>query len=132
MADESQLIRVPLEGGGHVVVETGTASSGIVRAGRPGEIVGTAARTLTESFEQVRAAAAVLLERMSTLPKPPSSVEVELGVKMNAEAGAIIAKTAAEGNFVIRLTWEPDPRREEDLGPAPEAASPSPSPDGEG
>ncbi|MET9887430.1 CU044_2847 family protein [Streptomyces sp. NPDC006430] len=132
MADESQLIRVPLEGGGHVVVEAGTASSGIVRAGRPGEIAGTAARTLTESFEQVRAAAAVLLERMSTLPRPPSSVEVELGVKMNAEAGAIIAKTAAEGNFVIRLTWEPDPRQREDQGPAAEAARPSSSPDSEG
>ncbi|MFE4690218.1 CU044_2847 family protein [Streptomyces sp. NPDC056749] len=107
MADDSQLLSVPLDAdGAPVVVEVGTAGSGIVRAARPGEIAATAAHTLTESFDQVRAAAAVLLDRMTTLPSPPGKVEIELGVKINAEAGAIIARTAAEGNFVIRLTWE--------------------------
>ncbi|MFJ2825942.1 CU044_2847 family protein [Streptomyces toxytricini] len=121
MADRSQLMWVPLEEGGEqVVVEVEPASSGIVRAARPGEIAGTAARTLTESFEQVRAAAAILLDRMTALPRPPSSVEVELGVKLNAEAGAVIAKTAAEGNFVVRLTWE----REEPGGPEQAAGGP--------
>ncbi|MFI7236090.1 CU044_2847 family protein [Streptomyces cyaneofuscatus] len=112
MADDSQLLWVPLGGDAddeRVVVEVGFSSSGIVRASRPGEIAGTAARTLTESFDQVRAAAAVLLDRMTALPSPPSKVEIELGVKINAEAGAIIAKTAAEGNFAVRLTWERGP-----------------------
>ncbi|MGW4378769.1 CU044_2847 family protein [Kitasatospora sp. NPDC004531] len=110
MADGTQLVRVPLGGpedaGGHVVLEVDTAAAGIVRAARPGEIAATATRTLTESFDQVRGAAAALLERLTTLPSPPSSVEVELGVKINAEAGAVIAKTAAEGNFTVKLTWE--------------------------
>ncbi|MFE7528962.1 CU044_2847 family protein [Kitasatospora sp. NPDC057542] len=109
MADVTQLIRVSLDdsdAAGQVVLEVDTAGSGIVRAARPGEIVGTATRTLTESFDQVRGAAAALLDRLTTLPSPPSSVEVELGVKINAEAGAVIAKTAAEGNFVIKLTWQ--------------------------
>ncbi len=109
MTDGTQLVRVPLgdvEGGGHVVLELDSAASGIVRAARPGEVAATATRSLTESFDQVRGAAAALLERLTTLPSPPSSVEVELGVKINAEAGAVIAKTAAEGNFAIKLTWE--------------------------
>ncbi|MGR4878325.1 CU044_2847 family protein [Streptomyces sp. LARHCF249] len=111
MADNAQLIWVPLDGEGdgeadRVVVEVPPGSSGIVRAARPGEIAGTAARSLAESFDQVRAAAAVLLDRMTTMPSPPNTVEVELGVKINAEAGAIIAKTAAEGNFTVRLIWE--------------------------
>lgn len=111
MGDNAQLIWVPLDGEGEgdgerVVVEVPPGSSGIVRAARPGEIAGTAARSLAESFDQVRAAAAVLLERMTTMPSPPDTVEVELGVKINAEAGAVIAKTAAEGNFTVRLTWE--------------------------
>ncbi|AGP53795.1 CU044_2847 family protein [Streptomyces rapamycinicus] len=112
---ETQLIRVPLNGsedsGGAeavVVVEIEQAASGIVRAARPGQVAGTAARTLSESFDQVRAAAATLLDRLTTLPTPPSTVEVELGVKINAEAGAVIAKTAAEGNFTVRLVWQRD------------------------
>ncbi|TMU90065.1 CU044_2847 family protein [Streptomyces sp. DASNCL29] len=111
---ETQLIRVPLnssedsDGAGAVVMEVEHTSSGIVRAARPGEVAGTAARTLSESFDQVRAAAAALLDRLTTLPSPPSTVEVELGVKINAEAGAVIAKTAAEGNFTVRLVWQRD------------------------
>ncbi|WP_413806220.1 CU044_2847 family protein [Streptomyces sp. OE57] len=111
---ETQLIRVPLNGsedsGGAeaVVVEVEHTASGIVRAARPGQVAGTAARTLSESFDQVRAAAATLLDRLTTLPSPPSTVEVELGVKINAEAGAVIAKTAAEGNFTVRLVWQRD------------------------
>ncbi|MBP8537576.1 CU044_2847 family protein [Streptomyces sp. MK37H] len=114
---ETQLIRVPLNGsedsGGAeaVVVEVEHAASGIVRAARPGQVAGTAARTLSESFDQVRAAAATLLDRLTTLPSPPSTVEVELGVKINAEAGAVIAKTAAEGNFTVRLVWQRDDGR---------------------
>ncbi|MEU6812586.1 CU044_2847 family protein [Streptomyces sp. NPDC046831] len=118
---EAQLIWVPLNGSGQcgeaarVVMEVEPAASGIVRAARPGEVAGTAARTLAESFDQVRAAAATLLDRLTTFPSPPSTVEVELGVKINAEAGAVIAKTAAEGNFTVRLTWQradsADPRQ---------------------
>ncbi|MEE4593606.1 CU044_2847 family protein [Streptomyces sp. DSM 41524] len=111
---ETQLIRVPLnssedsDGAEAVVMEVEHTGSGIVRAARPGEVAGTAARTLSESFDQVRAAAAALLDRLTTLPSPPSTVEVELGVKINAEAGAVIAKTAAEGNFTVRLVWQRD------------------------
>ncbi|MFG2297840.1 CU044_2847 family protein [Streptomyces sp. NPDC048603] len=122
MAEGTQLIGVPLQSGGEqVLMEVERSGSGISRAARPGEVAGTAARTLSESFDQVRAAAAVLLDRMTTLPSPPSSVEVELGVKINAEAGAVIAKTAAEGNFVVRLTWERGPAA--GAGDAPTAAT---------
>ncbi|WP_327235789.1 hypothetical protein OG349_19250 [Streptomyces sp. NBC_01317] len=111
MADETQLIWVPLGGSDgtgaeRMAMEVEPVGSGVVRAARPGEIVGTATRTLAESFDQVRAAAALLMDRLTTLPSPPSTVEVELGVKINAEAGAVVAKTAAEGNFTIRLTWQ--------------------------
>ncbi|MFJ5924599.1 CU044_2847 family protein [Kitasatospora sp. NPDC092948] len=109
MADGTELMRVPLGGAhgdaGGVVMEVDEPAPG-GRSGRAGEIAATATRTLAESFDQVRGAAAVLLERLSTLPTAPSTVQVELGVKINAEAGAVIAKTAAEGNFTIRLTWE--------------------------
>ncbi|MFI1340129.1 CU044_2847 family protein [Streptomyces sp. NPDC020777] len=88
-------------------------------------MAGTAARSLAESFDQVRAAAALLMDRMTTMPSSPTTVEVGLGVRINAEAGAIIAKTAAKGNLTVRLTWEREARGEQaepDRPPADEAA----------
>ena len=31
--------------------------------------------------------------------------EIEFGVKLNAAAGAVIAKTSAEGHLTVKLTW---------------------------
>jgi hypothetical protein len=128
MTVQTQLIRVPLDAAGRedtgqIVVEVDSASSGIVRAARPGEIVTTASRTLAESFDQVRETAESLLRRLAALPSRPDTVELELGVKINAEAGAIIARTAAEGNFLLRLTWQNPGGR----GAAPEAPAEAPA-----
>lgn len=43
----------------------------------------------------------------------PHEYEVEFGLKLNAEAGVVVAKTAAEGHFVIKMHWKhggDDPR----------------------
>lgn len=123
MSGETILIRTPLtppgdgdpdaEGAAQVVVEVGMGESGIVRAARPGQIAATAVRSLAESFDQIRAAAEVALGRLKNLSVRPSTIELELGVKLNAEAGAVIARTSAEGNFVVKLVWEAErPARE--------------------
>jgi hypothetical protein len=36
----------------------------------------------------------------------PDGIEVEFGVKLNAEAGAVIAKSAVEGHFTVKLSWD--------------------------
>jgi Trypsin-co-occurring domain 1 len=33
---------------------------------------------------------------------------VEFGIKLAGEAGALIAKTSAEGHFTVRLSWSPE------------------------
>lgn len=57
----------------------------------------------------------------------PDAVELEFGVKLSAEAGAVIAKGSAEGHLVVRLNWspEPSPTRTE---PQPSATRPEPRP----
>ena len=32
---------------------------------------------------------------------------MEFGIKLAGEAGAMIAKTSAEGHFTVRLSWSP-------------------------
>ena len=34
-------------------------------------------------------------------------MEIEFGVKLTAEAGALIAKSAVEGHLVVKLSWSP-------------------------
>lgn len=36
----------------------------------------------------------------------PSHLEVELGVKLSSELGAVIAKAGIEGQLIIKLKWE--------------------------
>ncbi|MGW4028360.1 CU044_2847 family protein [Streptomyces sp. NPDC004838] len=50
-------------------------------------------------------AARTVLDRVSELA--PAAVEVKFGVKVNGTANWLVAKTAAEANFEITLTWHP-------------------------
>ncbi|MFJ5260911.1 CU044_2847 family protein [Streptomyces sp. NPDC088387] len=67
-----------------------------------------AARTFESSLEGVRAAAQSALRVFRDGTLRPDSVELEFGVKLTAEAGAIIAKGTAEGHLVVKLVWSPD------------------------
>jgi hypothetical protein len=46
---------------------------------------------------------------LRALHDPPDEIEVEFGLKMSAEAGAVVAATGLEANYRVTLTW----RREE-------------------
>ncbi|MCD7439675.1 hypothetical protein K4B79_15740 [Streptomyces lincolnensis] len=75
-----------------------------------------AARTFEGALEGVRAAASSALRVFRDSSLRPDGVEIEFGVKLSAETGAIIAKGTAEGHLVVKLTWSP--------GSAPEAGAP--------
>ncbi|GGQ19485.1 MULTISPECIES: CU044_2847 family protein [Streptomyces] len=79
-----------------------------------------AARTFEGALDGVRAAAASALRVFRDGSLRPDSVELEFGVKLTAESGAVIAKGAAEGHLVVRLSWTPGQR------PAPGAETTAP------
>jgi hypothetical protein len=66
-----------------------------------------AARTFEGALDGVRAAAQAALRVFRDGALRPDGVEIEFGVKLSAETGAIIAKGTAEGHLVVRLTWSP-------------------------
>ncbi|MGW4026886.1 CU044_2847 family protein [Streptomyces sp. NPDC005009] len=82
--------------------------------------VDVAAGRFEEGLDQVRQMAGRTLERMVSLPAPPSTVELEFGVKFNVETGAVIARTGVEGHLKVKVVWERgerDRRPEEDEAP---------------
>ena len=61
-----------------------------------------AGRRLEDALAGIRPAAAAALEALRELA--PDHMEIQFGVKLAGEAGAIIARNAAS-HFTIRMSW---------------------------
>jgi hypothetical protein len=77
-------------------------SRGPHRVAREGQVA-EAGRRLEDVLAQARPAVRAVLASMSDLAADER--EVEFGLKLTGEAGVVVAKTAVEGNFVLRLKW---------------------------
>ncbi len=115
------LVEFKTDDGAVVVVEGAEDESGSRLVARADGTV-AAARTFEGSLEGVRAAAGAALRVFRDGSLKPDSVEIEFGVKLTAEAGALIAKSAVEGHLVVKLAWSPE--RPADL-PDPASATPA-------
>jgi hypothetical protein len=90
---------------GAVLVEVADDEPGIERAARVDEVVVKGNASLGGAMEQVRAFANAALDKMSNLAQQPEQIEIQFGIRLNAEAGAVIARTQAEGHLQVKLTW---------------------------
>jgi hypothetical protein len=97
------IIRFEAADGVPVLVEADDESVGaeLVRRGADGAI--PASERLEKAFASVRAAIKSALHALGDLGS--DELVLELGVKLSAESGAIIAKTAAEGHLTVTATW---------------------------
>ena len=112
----SELVRVPLEGGGWFFVHADAARTGVpagsgpVQAGRIADAIARsaveAAQTLETSLEPIVEMARATLEALARVR--PSEVEVEFGVELSAEAGAIVSKAGGNCQLKVTLKWAPE------------------------
>lgn len=100
----AELVRFELETGGTVTVEV-EEEPGIGRAARQGGILRDAQLSLERALGDVRDAAAAALGQFQKMASQPDEVEITFGVKLDAQAGALIAKTGMQGHFEVKLTW---------------------------
>lgn len=70
---------------------------------RGGNIVAYLDERLDTALATVRPAADNVLHTFTDLGL--DSIEIEFGLSLDAEAGAVIAKTGASGHFTIKLSW---------------------------
>lgn len=99
----SELLRFRTDGGS-VVVEVEATEHGFDRVARAGAIA-EARHTFETALQDVRDAAETALRVFRDGSLRPDDIEIEFGVRLNAEAGAVIAKTALEGHLVVKLAW---------------------------
>jgi len=99
----AELLAVPLEGGGTIVVEVDHPVGGVVKTGRPGKIINEATQSLEVALGSVGSAAKSVLAKLREAG--PAEITVEFGLRLTAEAGAIITKTSGECNLTVQLRW---------------------------
>jgi hypothetical protein len=104
MAGE-QLLEFELGDGGVVFVEVADDEPGIERAAQVNDMVVKARVTLESALDHVRAVANATLAKLQDVAVQPQQIEVQFGIRLNAEVGAVIARTQAEGHLQIKLTW---------------------------
>jgi hypothetical protein len=100
----TELLRFQTDDNSQIVVEVGEQEAGVVRVSRSGGFIDVR-QHFDEALAQVRDAATRALEVFRDGTLCPDEVELEFGVRLNAEVGAVIAKTATEGHLVVRLKW---------------------------
>ncbi|WP_307801214.1 CU044_2847 family protein [Actinomadura violacea] len=90
---------------GTIVVETDSTEPGMRSVARGDGLVHDAGAKFEDAFQHVRDAAEAALAALRGGDLNPDAVELEFGVKLNAVAGAVIAKTSVEGHLKVKLTW---------------------------
>ncbi|MET7606611.1 CU044_2847 family protein [Streptomyces avermitilis] len=100
----SDLVRFETEDGSAMVVEVEDTAPGLENVSRDDNGVLEASRRLDQILSGARPTIEALLGLLRQLA--PDEYEVEFGIKLNAEAGVVVAKTASEGHFNVRLAWQ--------------------------
>ncbi|MEC3852086.1 hypothetical protein DM794_14770 [Paenarthrobacter ureafaciens] len=96
-------------GAGTVLVEVEDGSFGVDHPGRNEQGILDVGRRLEDALASVRPAATAALDSMQELA--PETLEIEFGIKLAGDAGALVAKSTAEGHFIVRMTWNPAVQR---------------------
>jgi hypothetical protein len=103
----ARLIEFELPDGATLIAEVDEVERlGPKPAGAGDGVIQRATVGLEQAIAKVRPFAELLLAQLRGLSSTPSEVTVEFGIKLDVEAGALIAKTGAEGNCKVTLSWK--------------------------
>lgn len=109
----AELMRWELPDGDEVLVEIAQDAPEISPVSRAGDLIESAGASLGSALGHVRNAATVVLGQFRGMAERPDEVQVEFGVRLTAEAGAVIAKTSVDGHLNVTLKWRNDNEKED-------------------
>jgi len=97
---DGSIIRIEVESG----AKTKTGFSSQTTSAEEAEAV------MTDAYEQtlatIRACANGIIGAIQSLAAPPSAASVDFALKIDAKAGAMIAKSGNEAQFKVSLSWK--------------------------
>jgi hypothetical protein len=94
-------------GADRVVIVEFPVEAGVQQIARsPEDLARKSGEALDRAMETIQGMSTRLARTVDDMVRRPSSVELEFGVKLTAEAGAIVSKIGGEAALNVRLTWE--------------------------
>lgn len=72
----------------------------------PADLAAQSAKALDSAMDTIRAMALRVSTLPQSLPDEFNQVDVTFGVKLDAQAGALVAQATAEASFKVKLTWQ--------------------------
>lgn len=101
----SKLIKYTLPDESSILVEVEDTRGGTSPVSRGERLVEQANQTFEEALDTVRPATETIISKLRGLSVSPDEVEVKFSIKFTGESNVVIAKTAIEGNFEIKIKW---------------------------
>ena len=107
-----RLVEFPSDSGEPILVEVEDLGlSGETRRGLSASAVMERAQTSFEdALDKARPMATGLVEKLRAVGEaagnPPDEVQVEFGIVLSAEAGAVLAAASAGANYKVTMTWK--------------------------
>ncbi|MFI6060502.1 CU044_2847 family protein [Streptomyces sp. NPDC051286] len=96
--------RLPLENGGSILFEAvPEVSDGPVKAGRMADAIHDLPSSLQSALIPVRGTARAEVDQLRQAG--PEELEIEFGVDLAAQAGAVITQTEANCHLKVRALW---------------------------
>lgn len=99
-----QLVRMPLDGGGELLIEA-PEDEGSIPVSGAGRVV-QASESVQKAMGNIRSAAEAVLGELRAMEQPPKKVNVEFGIKVTGEANLAVAKSSGEANFKVSIEWD--------------------------
>jgi hypothetical protein len=100
-----RLVEFPLEDGTNILIEIDDVEQGGLVKASLSETVVKAQQSLEKSLEKVKPAAQYIIKQIRELHDSPDEVQVSFGLKLSADAGAVLASASAEANYTVTLKW---------------------------
>ena len=72
----------------------------------PADLAGKSTEALDSTMNTIHHMAGRVFATVDALANRPTQVDVEFGIKFDAQAGALIAKAGMEASINVKLTWE--------------------------
>ena len=72
----------------------------------PEDMAERSARAVDRAMQTIREMAERVTATVRGIAEKPQQVEVAFGLKLDAEVGALIAKTGVEASINVKITWK--------------------------
>lgn len=85
--------------------------SGEVQAATADEIAQRVRNSFDQALSIIQVSAERIISTINKLSETPSECEVEFGIKIDGEVGAVVARVHTGAHYVVKLKWKQSEER---------------------